>query len=120
MALLRPHECPATLSARVPCHTKSKGRARWGEDLCKADPSLTVAVEDVPRWAAPFVRGAAKWPFRQISDGDAPYYWAQVYRRAANLFQNRSYEAIVQGLPEGGVSPRYVLDLVEPYMGRPH
>jgi hypothetical protein len=81
---------------------------------------LTVAVEDVPRWAAPFVRGAAKWPFRQISDGDAPYYWAQVYRRAANLFQNRSYEAIVQGLPEGGVSPRYVLDLVEPYMGRPH
>jgi hypothetical protein len=107
------------LTARVPCHTKSKGKAKWGEDLCKADPTKTVALADVPRWAAPFVRGDAKWPFVQISSDDAPYYWAEVFRRAANLFGNSSYEDIVQSLPGGGVSPKYVLDLIEPYTGPP-
>ena len=42
---------------------------------------------------------------------------AQVFRRSANLFANASYEAIVQSLPGGGVSPKYVLDLTEPYTG---
>jgi len=42
---------------------------------------------------------------------------AQVFRRAANLYKNASYEQIVRGLPEGGVSPKYVLDLLEPYAG---
>ena len=108
------------LNAVVPCDTKGKGKAHWGEDLCKANRSLLVSLSDVPRWAARFVgpHASSKWPFEQISSDDAPYYWAQVFRRAANLYQNSSYEAIVQSLPEGaGVSPRYVLDLIEPYDG---
>ena len=55
----------------------------------------------------------------QITDGEAPYYWPQVFRRAANLYRNSSYEAIFQALPDGGVSPKYVLDLTEPYTGPP-
>ena len=97
-----------------------------------------MTLADIPSWAAPYARGEKKWPFAQISDDDAPYYWAQVappslarcvpaiqvncanaqvFRRSANLFANASYEAIVQSLPGGGVSPKYVLDLTEPYTG---
>ena len=49
-----------------------------GQSPCKADPSLTVTLADIPSWAAPYARGEKKWPFAQISDDDAPYYWAQV------------------------------------------
>lgn len=110
------------LTAAVGCDTKSKGKAHWGKDLCKANHSLSVRLADVPIWAAQFIGPDApsKWPFEQISSNDAPYYWAQVFRRAANLYHNAGYEAVVQCLPEGsGVSPRYVLDLFEPYTGPP-
>ena len=48
-----------------------------GQSPCEADPSLTVTLADIPSWAAPYARGEKKWPFAQISDDDAPYYWAQ-------------------------------------------
>ena len=38
---------------------------------------MTVTLADIPSWAAPYARGEKKWPFAQISDDDAPYYWAQ-------------------------------------------
>lgn len=116
------HAPEQLLTQAVPCDTKKKGRARWGEDLCKANRSLSVSLADVPSWAARYVgpRASSKWPFEQISSDDAPFYWAQVFRRAANLYRDAGYEAIVQSLPEAaGVSPRYVLDLIEPYTGPP-
>ena len=36
---------------------------------------------------------------------------------APQVVRNASYEAVVSGLLNGGVSPRYVLDLVDPYTG---
>ena len=53
------------------------GRIVCGQSPCEADPSLTVTLADIPSWAAPYARGEKKWPFAQISDDDAPYYWAQ-------------------------------------------
>lgn len=99
----------------MPCRAKWDGHAKL-DSPCKADPTKQVSLADVPSWAAPFALGKEKWPFQQISSGDEPYYWPQVFQRAANLYSNASYEAIVQALPAGGVSPTYVLELTEPYL----
>merc|ERR1711879_892426 len=90
--------------------------AKW-KSPCENDPKKQVSLVDVPRWAAPYASGRQKWPFEQITSGEEPYYWPHVFRRAANLYNNASYEAIVQSMPEGGIAPKYVLDLVEPYTG---
>jgi hypothetical protein len=108
------------IHATVPCKYKRGGKNHHNhcEAAAAKDPGAArVSLADVPKWAAPRVLGTIKWPFKQITDGEAPYYWPQVFRRAANLYRNSSYEAIVQGLPEGGVTPKYVLDLTEPYEG---
>eukprot|EP01052_Picozoa_sp_SAG31_P028367 SAG31_NODE_2731_length_5175_cov_1.794129_4_plen_447_part_00 len=104
------------LHATVPCATKTKGPEHWARHLC--DSSSRVSLVDVPEWAARFAAGREGWPsgFKQISGDEAPYYWPQVFRRAANLYKNASYENVVLNLPHGGVAPKYVLDLIEPYI----
>merc|ERR1712232_1334263 len=85
---------PALLHSSVPCQAHWDGHAKW-KSPCEDDPTKRVALADVPRWAAPYAIGKETWPFEQITSGEGPYYWPQVFRRAANLYSNASYEAIV-------------------------
>ena len=105
------------LYARVLCSNHKGGKWKW-DSPCQRNASLTVGMSDIVRWAAAHAATtttSTAWPFAQITSGEFPYYWAQVFRLAANLYQDASFEAIVQKLPYGtGVSPRYVLDLTEP------
>merc|ERR1712039_624159 len=71
---------PDVLHAKVTCRDKWDGHARW-KSPCKDDPSKQVSLVDVLNWAAPYVQGKESWPFQQISTGEYPYYWPQVFRR---------------------------------------
>ena len=99
------------------CNSKKKGKWKW-DSPCQTNASATVSVTDIVDWAAEHAdrtNTSTTWPFPQITGGEFPFYWAQIFRRAANLYQNASLEAIVQKLPYGtGTSPRYVLDLTDP------
>ena len=108
---------PDVIHTSTPCFDwKKRSKHKWYSP-CKDNSSLRVTLADVPDWAAPYAANVTAWPFRQITSYEYPYYWAHVFRRAANLFHNATYERIVQGLPDGGVAPKYILDLIEPYVG---